>query len=234
MESYQSISQKAARTILTTIKTKPQANLGLPTGNTPKLMYEYLVQLSKEAKLDWNGVNCFALDDYLDVPWENSFQSFLEEHLYSKINLPVDQQHTPFLIENYDNHIESLGGLDLTILGIGRNGHIAFNEPQIPLASYTHCTWLTESTRRANQADFDSLEEVPTRGVTMGLTTVFNSKKIILLASGSAKEEVLNRAFSGEITTELPASILVKHPNISVWTDFGFTFERNTSMQELV
>lgn len=243
MEPYQQLSKRVARAVADQIARKPDSNLGLPTGQSPLLTYAILAAWSSGSStgplglmsvsegdldadapaIDWSGVQCFALDEYLEVDYKHTFQAFLEEHLYSLINLPLNNRLSPATSENYDEVIESCGGLDLTILGIGNNGHIAFNEPGTAQSSWTHCAWLDESTRLANQTAFGGdMAAVPHRCITMGLQTIFASKHIILMASSERKRDIVERAFNGPITIDVPASILQLHPNLDVWTDFEF------------
>jgi glucosamine-6-phosphate deaminase len=229
--SYEQLSLKVAHAIAEQIRIKPKCCLGLPTGNTPLLTYHILANWSSgqgqyadsdAPAIDWSQVLCFALDDYFNVNREHSFEAFLEKHLYSHTNLPLDNRLNPCQTEDYDLLIESCGGLDLTVLGIGGNGHIAFNEPGTMALSYTHCTWLSESTRIANQNAFGSLESTPHTGITMGLQTILCSAKIILMASSEAKRSIVERAFDGPVTLDLPASLLQTHSHADVWTDFGY------------
>ncbi len=231
MESYEQLSRRVARAIADQIRLKPNTCLGLPTGHTPLLTYKILANwshggeedLDRDAPpIDWSGVLCFALDEYHDVQPKNSFQAFIEEHLFDQTNLPLPNRLNPGQSDDYDELIASCGGLDLTVLGIGGNGHIAFNEPGTALASWTHCTWLAESTRVANQEAFVSLDNVPVTGVTMGLQTIFASRRVILMASGEKKRSIVERAFNGEISADVPASYLQNHGLVDVWTDFGF------------
>lgn len=212
-------SEKAARQVAEQIRMKPNSNLGLPTGRTPVLMYEYLVKLTRDDGLDWSGVNCFALDEYFDAPTEHSFQTYLETNLYSKIGLAKTNQHNPATSDDYDSVIAQHGGLDLTILGIGGNGHIAFNEPGTPMLSFTQCILLDESSRAVLSSTFGSLEATPTKAVTMGISTLLSSRKIIMLAFGADKKEVVERALSNGINPEIPASFLKLHDNVAVLTD---------------
>lgn len=219
-ESYQSISERTALAVCRLIQEKPNCCLGLPSGHTPLLTYKILSQWSRDGKVDWSGVYCFALDDYLEADDANTFQAFLEENLYKSTNVTAAHKFNPSRVDNYDGLIAAHGGLDLTILGIGNNGHVAFNEPGICPHSWTHCTWLAESTRLANEAAFGSLERTPTRGVTMGLATIMASRQIILLASGEKKKAIIDQAFNGPRTNQVPASLLQSHEALAVWTDF--------------
>jgi glucosamine-6-phosphate deaminase len=219
---YQVLSQDMAESVEQQLKRNPKSNFGLPTGHSPLGAYQILSQWSREGRLDWSQANCFALDEYLDADQEETFQQFLETNLYQHTNLPKERRFNPQNTDNYDALIKEKGGLDLTILGIGTNGHIAFNEPGTPRASWTHCIWLTESTRAANQTFFGPGDEVPKRAVTMGLETILASRKIILLASGAHKQAVLEKALLGEVNLQVPASFLSLHSDVTVLSDFEF------------
>lgn len=221
MSTYEELSERVARAIAQQIKVKSNSCLGLPTGHTPLGVYRHLSKWSKEGQLDWSNVRCFALDDYLETDEKHTFHYFLDEHLYSHTNLPAANKFNPCMTDNYDALLAQHGGLDLTILGIGGNGHIAFNEPGTCARSWTHCTWLNQSTRLANQDSFQDLASVPTRGVTMGLATILESRWIILMASGEKKKDIVERAFQGPVTVEVPASLLKQHAKTDVWTDFS-------------
>lgn len=219
---YQLLSQEMAETVEKQLRLKPDSCFGLPTGHSPMGAYKLLAEWSKEKRLDWSQARCFALDEYLDADEEESFQQFLETNLYQHTNLPKANRFNPETTDNYDKLIADSGGLDLTILGIGTNGHIAFNEPGTPRASWTHCIWLTEATRAANQTFFGPGEEVPKRAVTMGIETILASKRIILLASGAHKQEVLEKALLGEVNIKVPASFLSLHADVTVLSDFDY------------
>lgn len=221
-QSYQSISEKTALAVKELLQAKPNCCLGLPSGNTPALAYKILSEWSQDGQIDWSQARCFALDDYLEAEAAHTFQTFLEDNLYRQTNVLPAHKYNPSLVDDYDDLIARNGGLDLTILGIGQNGHVAFNEPGINPLSWTHCTWLAESTRLANESTFGSLEKTPRRGITMGLSTIMGSKKIILLTSGEKKRPIIERAFKGEVTNQVPASLLQKHQALSVWTDFSW------------
>ena len=228
LDLYKELSQKAAEAIAEQIREKPNSCLGLPTGNSPLGCYELLGQWTEAGKLDWNKVKCFALDDYINAPDRMSFQTYLERRLYKPICLPEENRFNPRFVDDYDELIEKAGGLDLTLLGLGVNGHIAFNEPYTPFLSWTHCIFLTESTRNANEAYYEENTEVPKLAMTMGISTILRSKKIILLVSGKHKEQVLTRALSGTADPEIPASYLSLHPNVHVLTDFPFALPAKT------
>jgi glucosamine-6-phosphate deaminase len=173
--------------------------------------------------LDWSRARCFQLDEYIDPADETmTFQYFLEQNLLKHTNLPQANRFNPRQYDNYDEAISSHGGLDLTVLGIGSNGHIAFNEPGTIRSSWTHCRSLTESTREANRAYFGGQPRVPKQALTMGIETILSSKKLILVASGEKKREILEKAMLGPVTPEVPASYLSLHPHVTVITDFDF------------
>lgn len=222
--SYEALSQAVAGRVAAQIKAKPDSVLGLPTGNTPLGTYKELSLLSKpEAKenfVDWSKARCFALDDYIDVDERFSFHAFLVDKIYRHTNLSGSQSFYPGLTDDYDHLIEETGGLDLTLLGIGNNGHIAFNEPGTCPASWTHCTWLDESTRQANKAAFEG-NTPPTRAVTMGLATILSSRKIILIVSGEKKKTILEKALCQPVSRDVPASLLQMHQRVEVLTDFA-------------
>lgn len=220
-ESYESLSRSVAEIVKDLIRTKPDACLGLPTGRTPLITYEYLSEASAKGELDWSRTRCFGLDEYVDAAEKHSFRRFLSENLYKSTNVCRENLFNPLFCDDYDHEIARAGGLDLCILGLGRNGHIAFNEPGTPLKSWTHSVVLSESTRQAN-AEFFVGGTIPTRAVTMGLSTILASRKIILMVAGSAKKEILSRAMRGEVSSEVPASFLQTHKNVTVLADFEY------------
>lgn len=223
--SYEALSQAVAERVAEQIKAKPDSVLGLPTGNTPLGTYKELAARS-EAKhkdapdyVDWSKARCFGLDDYIDVDERFSFHAFLVDKIYKHTNLDSSRTFYPALTDDYDGLIREIGGLDLTLLGIGNNGHIAFNEPGTCPASWTHCTWLDESTRQANKAAFEG-NTPPTRAVTMGLATILSSRKILLIVSGEKKKSILEKALCQPISRDVPASLLQSHGAVEVLTDF--------------
>lgn len=214
------MSLNIAEAIARQLKIKPDSNFGLPTGRSPVGCYQILSQWSQAGTLDWSKTKCFALDDYIDVDEEQSFHYFLESNLYSNTNLPRENRFSPRNQDDYDRLIADLGGWDLCVLGLGTNGHIAFNEPGTPQLSWTHCHWLTQSTREANASAFGGADKVPTRAITIGIETILASRSIILIASGEKKKTALTRALSGEVTPQIPASFLALHPQVKVFRDF--------------
>jgi glucosamine-6-phosphate deaminase len=220
--SYQQLSFNLAETIKQELLAKPNCNLGLPTGRTPLLGYKILCQWSSTNNFDWQFVKCFALDEYVDVPEDKTFQYYLNQNLYVHTNIQKKHCFSPIQECDYDQLIAEQGGLDLTILGMGRNGHIAFNEPGTVLHTWTHSIWLTESTRLANAEFFKKSDDIPKKAVTIGIQTILNSRKIVLVVSGENKKEVLQKALSGPVTSEIPASFLQTHQNLHVLADFAY------------
>ncbi len=221
-KSYYALSNCAKNIIVNTLNQSGfKLNLALPTGNSPKLMYQLLVKHNRKLAIDWSNVNFFALDDYIDVDSEHSFANYLWQNLYRFIDISCDQIFNPKINIDYDNLILAKGGLDLTILGVGANGHIAFNEPDTPLASYTHSLWLTESTRQANKSAFDQTQTIPKRAISVGISTILGSRAIIVLVSGKTKFKVLTRFLKGRIESDLPLSNLLYHNNWTIITDLA-------------
>jgi glucosamine-6-phosphate deaminase len=218
--NYEQMSLKAAQLVAQQLKTKPNSCFGLPTGRTPTRMYELLSQWSLNHELDWSQACCFALDEYLEMAGGESYAHYLETHLYCNTNLPASNRFTPAICDNYDELITEHGGLDLTLIGVGVNGHIAFNEPGTLQASWTHCVWLTESTRKANAEFFGSIEQVPYKAVTMGIQTIMGSRALLVLASGVAKQPVLQKAQQMEDCTDLPLCWAFRRSDIQVLSDF--------------
>lgn len=218
-EPYPTLSLRVAEAVKAELLKNPRSVLGLPTGRTPTGAYRELARWSSDGVLDWSEVTTFGLDEYIDSDESTSFRRYLEVNLYNSTNLRPEKRFNPLFVDNYDRLIQDVGGLDLTILGIGKNGHIAFNEPGTPLDSWTHSIVLTESTRQAN-AEFFKAEQVPTRATTMGLRTILGSRRIILMVSGQQKKGILERALRGPVTEDVPASFLQLHNNVTVMADF--------------
>ncbi len=220
VETYQSLSLRLAEIVAKLVQDKPAACLGLPTGRTPKLCYQYLTDWSRKGELDWTRVSCFGLDEYLDTDEVHTFRLFLEQNLYCNGNFSRENLYSPISVDNYDALIASKGGIDLTILGLGQNGHIAFNEPGTPFNSWTHTAQLTHSTKLANLEFFGSMERVPQHAVTMGIQTILASRRLILVVAGAHKKSVLQEALTGPITPNLPASFLQLHKHLEVLCEF--------------
>ena len=228
-KDYDEMSKKAAEKIISSIEKKPNIVLGLATGSTPIGLYKELIQDHKLHGTSYKHVHTVNLDEYVGLAPEdkNSYFSFMKKQLFDKIDINLTHTNIPNGIapdleeesKRYNQLIESLGGVDLQILGIGQNGHIGFNEPGTPFTSTTHTIQLTESTRTANASHFNSLDEVPTYAITMGVQNIMSSKEILLLASGSSKAKALQQLINGEVTEELPASVLRLHDNVTIIAD---------------
>jgi glucosamine-6-phosphate deaminase len=212
-ENYDQMSEYAASVVAELIDSNPNCKLGLPTGSTPIGMYRNLVQFD----LDWSNVQTYNLDEYEDISHAHpeSYHMFMNKNLFLHVNLKKENIHFPD--DQYDKTISEFGGLDLTILGIGHNGHIAFNEPGSSFTSRTRKVSLTKETIEANSRFFKSIDEVPKRAFTMGMKTIRESKRIILMASGKDKWNIMDECFNGDVVKERPASILQVHPNIDVF-----------------
>lgn len=228
-KNYDELSKVAADIIQEQINAKPATKLGLATGSTPIGTYKELINRCKQGELDFSNVTTFNLDEYYKIPKDNpqSYDYFMHKNLFDHINIKPQNinipdgyaQNADEECDRYDKLIEKAGGIDLQVLGIGSNGHIGFNEPAAELNVKTHLTKLTEITIRDNSRFFDNMEEVPKNALTMGLGEIFKAKKIIMLISGKNKAEVAQKIFNGNITTDVPASLLQLHSNTIVIMD---------------
>lgn len=229
VENYEEMSKLAATTIKNVITKKPNAILGLATGSTPIGTYKELIKMNKCNEIDFSKVTTVNLDEYIGLSEKDtqSYRYFMNENLFNNINIKKENTFVPNGLakdiqeegENYDKKIDALGGIDVQILGIGNNGHIAFNEPDDVLTSGTHLTHLTESTIMANSRFFDSIDEVPKTAITMGLGQIMKSKKILLLAHGESKAEAVKEVLSGIITSKNPATMLQMHNDVTIIID---------------
>ena len=215
LKSYKELSSIVANIVKRQLKKQPLSKLALPTGDTPLGMYEELVK----RELDWSHVITFNLDVYLmNINLPQSYQSYMRKNLFDRTNIYPDHCHFPFRpFSGFEDKIEGSKGIDLCILGIGTNGHIAFNEPGSSFKSRTRVVNLDEQTIKDNSRFFDSIDDVPTQAITMGLGTIMESKKIVLMANGDHKLNILNVAMNGEVTEDVPASILQNHDNVEVY-----------------
>ncbi len=228
-KNYQEMSRKAAGLIAAQVLMKPDCVLGLATGSTPIGTYSRLVELYQNGELDFSEVKTVNLDEYkgLSGEHEQSYRYFMTEHLFSKVNIFPENTNIPNGMEPdaetecsyYDALIQSLGGIDLQLLGLGHNGHIGFNEPCEVFAKGTHCVNLTDSTIQANTRFFNSREEVPKQAYTMGIQSIMRAKKILLIVSGRDKAEILQKTLYGDVTPHVPASILQMHSDLTVIAD---------------
>lgn len=228
-KDYADMSRKAANVISAQVISKPDCVLGLATGSTPIGTYENLVARYQNGDLDFSRVSTVNLDEYRGLDHENdqSYYYFMMHHLFQHINIDLANTHVPDGTEpdadkacrDYESIVENYGGADLQLLGLGHNGHIGFNEPADSFSKSTNCVDLTESTIKANARFFEKIEDVPTQAYTMGIGTIMKAKKILLVASGEDKAEIVKKAFTGPVVPEVPASILQFHPDVTVIVD---------------
>lgn len=228
-KDYDEMSKKAANIIAAQITLKPDCVLGLATGSSPIGTYQQLIQKYQNGDLDFSGIRTINLDEYKGLSQDNSqsYFYFMNENLFKHVNISLDNTNIPnglatdSLAEcaRYEQIIEGFGGADLQLLGIGHNGHIGFNEPTDSFEKYTHEVALSERTIEANSRLFASKEEVPTHAFTMGIKSIMQAKKILLIASGSDKAQIIKDAFTGPITPNVPASILQLHPDVTLVGD---------------
>ena len=221
--TYERLAAVAAETVRDALLKKPNLVLGLATGSTPIGVYEALVRMHKAEGLDFSGVTTFNLDEYVGIPPNHpySYHTFMETHLFNAVNIPTENRHIPQsttvrheeFCEQYETAIVDAGGIDIQVLGIGKDGHIGFNEPSSSLGSRTRIKTLTQSTLEANAPHFGStVDAVPKMAITMGVGTIMEAKQCLLLASGESKAEAIANAVEGPITAEVPASVLQMHP----------------------
>jgi glucosamine-6-phosphate deaminase len=223
---YDDMSRKTARIIAAQVQLKPRSVLGLATGSTPVGTYKELIRFHRNEELDFSNVITVNLDEYygLGPEHEQSYRYFMQHNLFDHVNIPLENTHVPDGLTRevartcaeYDNLVFSLGGTDIQLVGIGDNGHIAFNEPNTVFVADTHLVDLNEDTIRANSRFFASETEVPRQAITMGISSIFRAKLILLLASGPNKATAIARMIKGSIDPQLPASILQLHPNVMV------------------
>jgi glucosamine-6-phosphate deaminase len=228
VSGYDEVSSRAAAILLEGIREKPRAVLGLPTGSTPEGMYARIVEKCSREYHCFAGVTTFNLDEYAGVPRTHpgSYFTYMRTRLFEHVDLDPRNIHIPDGMadsleaeaEAYEREINRAGGLDLTFLGLGRNGHIGFNEPGIAFDSRTHVVELTPSTREAN-APFFPDGHVPDRAITMGIATILESRRIVLMASGEAKAEAIRRLRDEPPSPDFPASALQAHDDVLVLID---------------
>ncbi|MCA9126444.1 MAG: glucosamine-6-phosphate deaminase [Planctomycetales bacterium] len=229
LESAQAVSHRAADIMCELLNDKPNAVLGLATGGTPLATYDELVVRYNQQEVSFAQATSFNLDEYVDMSPEHaqSYHTFMRENLFRHIDIDASNCHLPDgasdnhwrACEHYEQLIDQAGGIDLQLLGIGTDGHIAFNEPGSSLASRTRLKALTEQTRRDNARFFDSLEDVPRLAITMGIGTILEAHDIVLLATGAGKAGAVRAFVEGPVTAQVPASALQMHPNVTVLLD---------------
>jgi len=230
VKNYEEMSNRAAEIFAETINAKPDAVLGLATGETPLGMYNNLAKKYEYGEIDFSRIRTVNLDEYYPIDPENnqSYRYFMNRNFFSKLNINLKNTFVPdgstkkpdaFCLE-YESIIDSFGGIDIQILGIGRNGHIGFNEPSAEgLHALTHVTELTPSTIEANSRFFASPDLMPKHAITMGIKSVFKAKKIIILASGVTKADAIREMLRGKISAMCPASVLSLHQDVTLICD---------------
>lgn len=213
------------------VLAKPNSVLGLATGSTPLKPYSHMIKLFENGSVDFSKVTTFNLDEYcnLDVNDVNSYHHFMHENLFDHINIP--EENINFLNGNaedleqeckdYEKKIKQAGGIDIQLLGIGSNGHIAFNEPSDSFQRWSHVVALKESTIKDNSRFFSSIEEVPTHAVTMGIGSIMQAKRILIIAIGENKAKAIKQLIDGNVTPECPASVLQFHTDVTLMLDKG-------------
>ena len=229
VDNYEELSQIALEIFIGKIKQKPDAVLGLATGSTPLGLYKNLIEDHQKNGTSYQHIHTVNLDEYVGLSKDdpNSYHSYMMNNLFQYLDIPHNQIHLPHgdasdlaeECERYEHIFDRLGTVDLQVLGIGGNGHIGFNEPGTPFSSKTHVIDLKESTRQANARFFNHIDEVPKQAITMGISTIMRSREILLLASGEAKAEATYKLIHGEMTEQLPASILQQHPAVTIIVD---------------
>lgn len=227
-DNTEELYKNAANLIANLIKSNPNARLGLATGSTPIKVYEQLVNQCKRDELSFKNVNTFNLDEYIGLGTDHpqSYAYFMKDHLFSHIDIKKENIHIPSGIvsdinqemRDYDTLLEQ-NPIDMQLLGIGSNGHIGFNEPGTPFDSKTHVITLDEQTRLDNARFFNTLDEVPKRAITMGISSIMQAKEIIIIATGAQKAEAIKKMIKGPVDVSLPASILQLHPKVHVFLD---------------
>ena len=226
VESYEELSRRAAGIIAAQVIAKPESVLGLATGSSPLGTYDCLIKACENGDVDFSKVTSVNLDEYVGLTGDNdqSYRYFMDTNLFSKVNIRKEFTFVPNGCaedmekegKEYDERIEKLGGIDIQLLGIGYDGHIGFNEPDDVFTKETHLVELDPSTIEANARFFESIDDVPKKAITMGMGGIMSAKKVLLIANGAKKEEIVKKAFFGPITPKVPASILQLHPDVTV------------------
>ncbi len=228
-KDYKDMSRKAANVISAQVIMKPNCVLGLATGGTPVGTYAQLIDWYNKGDVDFSDVTTVNLDEYRGISRENdqSYWYFMHKNFFNSVNIRPDHIHVPdgsnpdaaAACRDYDEIIRSVGGIDLQLLGIGPDGHIGFNEPGAAFELGTHCVDLTESTIEANKRFFDKKEDVPRQAYTMGIKSIMQARKVLMIANGANKADIIKQAFFGPVTPEVPASILQMHPDFVLVLD---------------
>jgi glucosamine-6-phosphate deaminase len=226
---YEQMSKTAAQIVVDVLNTKPNAVLGMATGSTPLGLYQELVRLHKAGGVDFSRVTTFNLDEYVGLPPNHpqSYHYFMHEHFFQHVNIPRHNinipsgttSNYPAFCAWYEGRIAECGGIDLQILGIGSDGHIAFNEPGSSLSSRTRLKTLSKMTIDDNARFFDRREDVPVYAITMGVGTILDARRLVLVASGKAKSKAIAQAVEGPVTSMVSASAIQMHREATVLVD---------------
>ena len=228
-KDYDAMSRRAANIISAEVIRRPDCVLGLATGSTPIGTYKQLAAWNQRGDFSFKELHSVNLDEYKGISRENdqSYYYFMHQNLFDHVNIPAGNTHLPDGMEpdsekecrRYEELIQSMGSVDLQLLGIGHNGHIGFNEPADAFDKLVHCVNLTQSTIEANKRFFASAKEVPRQAYTMGIQTIMRSKKILIIANGEGKADIVRDAFFGPITPMVPASVLQLHNDVTLVAD---------------
>lgn len=228
-KDYREASRQVANIISAQVILKPDSVLGLATGSSPIGAYQQLIEWYNKGDVDFSRVRSVNLDEYVGLApsHEQSYAYFMHHNFFDFINIKPENVHLPDGLdpdaegqgEKYDALIRSLGGVDLQLLGIGRDGHIGFNEPCGEFVKGTHCVELTQDTREANARFFGSIDLVPKTAYTMGILDIMQARRVLMIATGSSKAAILKDAFWGPVTPQIPASILQLHPDFTLVAD---------------
>lgn len=231
VSDYDAMSDRAAEIVTTQIRRKPDSVIGFATGGTPKGLYDRLIRNHRERGLDFSKVTTFNLDEYVGLPpeHEQSYHRYMWRNLFDHVNVDPRNVYIPhgmaddidYFCEWYEEQIEEADGIDLQILGIGANGHIAFNEPGSSLGSRTRIKTLTQKTIEDNARFFETEEEIPRHAITMGIGTVMEADQIVLIASGERKADAVKSTLEGPVTAMVPATIVQMHEEAHVIIDEG-------------
>ena len=227
--SYDETCAVIANMIKELVNAKPDAKLGLATGGTPVPIYKKLIEMNKAGEVDFSRVHTVNLDEYRGLPRTNeqSYWYFMHDNLFNHVNIKPERINLPngenldaqAACTEYNEILHSVGAIDLQLLGIGTDGHIGFNEPADHFPLETHCVELEESTIEDNKRFFANKDEVPRQAYTMGIKTIMQAKKVLMVANGKNKAEIIKKAFFGPVTPEVPASILQMHPDFILVAD---------------
>ncbi|WP_059049582.1 glucosamine-6-phosphate deaminase [Paenibacillus senegalimassiliensis] len=227
--SEQQFNETGAGIIASLLQTNPRAILGLATGSTPVGVYEKLIELYRAGIVSFKQASSYNLDEYIGLPTDHpeSYRRFMDEKLFNQVDIDLNNTHVPLgntadpeqTARDYARLLDEAGQVDLQLLGVGHNGHIGFNEPGEELQGPPHVVKLEEQTRVANARFFNSIDEVPTHALTMGIGSILKAKQILLMAKGEDKAAIIAQALKGPITTQCPASLLQTHSNVVVVVD---------------